>query len=213
MSNPAVKLNSASLDALHPDVRPDKYLLTDDVCAIGRLSTCHIVVPQAAISRLHAKIERRGTQYVLLDAGSANGTFVNGRQIHEAHVLRNNDEIGLAQPEAFLRFNDHEATDARPRKLQYIRREQRFIYKNVPLDLSRNLTRLLLHLYEHLGEVCTRESCIQAIWNDQTIHKERYAQLHNEISELRDKFQAIDSKAEIIKNRRGMGYFLDINLS
>jgi DNA-binding response OmpR family regulator len=213
VSSSAVKPNNASLDALHPDVRPDKYPLTGDICTIGRLPTCHIVVPQTDISRLHATIERRGSQYVLVDAGSANGTFINGRRIHEAHVLRNNDEIGLAQPEAFLRFNDHEATDPRPRKLQYIRREQRFIYKNIPLELSGNLTRLLLHLYEHLGEVCSRESCIQAIWNDQTIHKERYAQLHNEISELRDKFQAIDSKAEIIKNRRGMGYFLDINLS
>jgi DNA-binding winged helix-turn-helix (wHTH) protein len=198
---------------LHPDIRPDKYPLTGDSCTIGRSSTCHIVVPQNDISRLHAKIERRGVQYVLLDAGSVNGTYVNGRQISEAHVLRNNDEIGLAEPEALLRFNDYEATEVRPRELQYIRREQRFIYKGVPLDLSRNLTRLLLHLFEHLGEVCTHDSCIQAIWKDQTIHPERYAQLHNEISELRDKFQAIDPKAEVIKNRRGMGYFLDVKLS
>jgi hypothetical protein len=213
VSNPAVKPSSASLVSLHPDVRPDKYPLADDICTIGRLPTCHIVVPQTAISRLHAKIELRGIQYVLLDAGSINGTFVNGKQINEAHVLRNNDGIGLAQPEALLRFNDHDATDVIPRKLQYIRREQRFIYKNISLDLSPNLRRLLLHLFEHLGEVCTREDCIKAVWNEPAIHPERYAQLHKEISELRDKFQAIDPTAKIIKTRHSIGYLLDIDLS
>ena len=41
------------------------------------------------VSRMHAVIRRRGGQIVLMDLGSANGTYVNGRR------LRSQQEAGL----------------------------------------------------------------------------------------------------------------------
>jgi adenylate cyclase len=43
--------------------------------SLGRDSTCDIVVSEKTASRLHARIERRGVQYILIDE-STNGTYV-----------------------------------------------------------------------------------------------------------------------------------------
>jgi class 3 adenylate cyclase len=45
------------------------------VLSLGRDSTCDIVVNEKTASRLHARIERRGVQYILIDE-STNGTYV-----------------------------------------------------------------------------------------------------------------------------------------
>ena len=45
------------------------------VLVLGRENTCDIVVREKTASRRHARIERRGTQYVLVDE-STNGTYV-----------------------------------------------------------------------------------------------------------------------------------------
>src|SRR5260370_8116222 len=45
------------------------------VLSLGRDSSCDIVVSEKTASRLHARIERRGVQYILIDE-STNGTYV-----------------------------------------------------------------------------------------------------------------------------------------
>lgn len=202
----------AKLTALAPDILPDECALTDAPCTIGRAATCDVVVARAAVSRVHARIQPDGAYYQLVDAGSVNGTFVNGKQIREPYLLRNQDEIGLANGQGLLRFHDLEATELSPRRLHYVKREHRFTYNDVPLDLSPNLTRLLLHLFEHVGEVCSRESCVRAIWNDPVYDPERIKLLHKEVNELREKFRAVDPELDVIKTRWGVGYYLDIGM-
>ena len=46
--------------------------------AIGRSETCDLVLPSLHVSRQHAQIEVRDGRATLSDAGSSNGTFVNG---------------------------------------------------------------------------------------------------------------------------------------
>jgi hypothetical protein len=94
------------LFALYRDIRPLVYAIESDICTIGRSTACHIVVPLNTISRLHAKIERDGPHYMLYDTNSANGTFVNGHQIHEPHLLKDKDLIGLSAATALLRFEE-----------------------------------------------------------------------------------------------------------
>ena len=94
----------ARLIALDAAVQPDDYLLVGDTCTIGRSSLCKIVVRRNTVSRLHAKIEQHGAVYVLTDVGSANGTFVNGRQISAPHPLHNNDLIGISDALSAIRF-------------------------------------------------------------------------------------------------------------
>jgi len=62
------------------------------VLSLGRDSTCDIVVNEKTASRLHARIERRGVQYVLIDE-STNGTYV---QIEgDREVLLRRDRVML----------------------------------------------------------------------------------------------------------------------
>ena len=84
--------------------QPLSYTLTADICTIGRSPLCQVLIPQAIVSRLHARIERNGSQYYLADVGSANGTFVNGRPIHQPHLLVDGDLIGLGSATPMLRF-------------------------------------------------------------------------------------------------------------
>lgn len=205
--------SNAKLRALLPTVSPHEYRLVGEVCQIGRQTSCQVVVrDDQQVSRVHARIEHRGAQYVLIDAGSANGTYVNGARIFGEHILRHRDMIGLASAKAQLEFIDEDITDIRPRKLQCLQHEQRFVFKGQPLALSRNLRRLLLHLHAHIGRVCTHASCVEAIWPGVKADDNQVALLHREISELRQKFREIDKEIEVIKLRHGVGYYLEPDL-
>jgi hypothetical protein len=72
-----------------------------DHVVLGRGSDCDICLQEAAISRHHAEILWQYVIYQVRDLGSANGTFVNGRQVLSA-PLNEGDllELGLVQ----LRF-------------------------------------------------------------------------------------------------------------
>lgn len=61
---------------------------------IGRSHTNQIVLKDAKVSRQHAEIKRQGTEFLLIDLNSSNGTLVNGQKIHE-HILNPNDEINV----------------------------------------------------------------------------------------------------------------------
>jgi hypothetical protein len=61
---------------------------------IGRTPDNQIAVPVREVSRRHAEIVLTGTEYVLKDLGSPNGTFVNGERITE-HRLQDEDRIAM----------------------------------------------------------------------------------------------------------------------
>src|SRR4051812_6534485 len=64
-------------------------LFEGDVCSLGRNVTApDVLLDDPCASRLHARIAWNGDQgaFRLEDAGSANGTFVNGHRV-EAHTL------------------------------------------------------------------------------------------------------------------------------
>jgi hypothetical protein len=70
------------------------------VMVLGRENTCDIVVSEKTASRQHARIERRGVQYVLVDE-STNGTYVfieGDREVmlrRDSVMLRGRGKIAL----------------------------------------------------------------------------------------------------------------------
>lgn len=93
------------LDAGLPQIDlHETYFLVEQICTIGRSPLCHLCVALPIVSRLHAMVERTGAHYLLSDTGSANGTFVNGRRLKEAHRLLEGDVIGLGSAAPILRF-------------------------------------------------------------------------------------------------------------
>ncbi|HEY2760500.1 MAG TPA: FHA domain-containing protein, partial [Pirellulales bacterium] len=59
-------------------------------CSIGRGTDCHISLPDPLCSRVHAVLARRDHVWSIRDAGSRNGTSVNGQKIDEATVADGN---------------------------------------------------------------------------------------------------------------------------
>jgi two-component system cell cycle response regulator len=71
-----------------------RYVLNDSVMTIGRGASNHIVVSSDAVSRQHAQLERRGTDFVVSDLNSTNGTFINNeRKRPSSSRLNRGDQI------------------------------------------------------------------------------------------------------------------------
>jgi len=51
---------------------------------IGREPGCDVVISDGSVSRKHARIEKKGAGFVVVDQGSANGTFVDSQRVAEA---------------------------------------------------------------------------------------------------------------------------------
>jgi pSer/pThr/pTyr-binding forkhead associated (FHA) protein len=147
------------------DNQNEAYLSLDqDVMTIGRSASCDIVIPQSIVSRLHARIELQHDRYVLSDAGSANGTFVNGVRIEQGYQLSTSDEIWLGSPEAKLSFSDPDETlgvvlsaGAPPLSID---EEARIVHVyGLPIQLTTLEYELLDYLACQSRKVCTREEC------------------------------------------------------
>jgi ABC-type multidrug transport system ATPase subunit len=81
---------------------------------IGRSAGCDIVLDDLLVSRRHAEVRQQGATYQLVDLGSTNGTYHNGRRADRA-VLRPGDLISVGHYE--LRFDGqrlHEHVDSGP---------------------------------------------------------------------------------------------------
>ncbi len=56
------------------------------VALVGRDPLCQVVVDDSRVSREHLALEWTGGQWWIRDLGSSNGTFVDGRRVHELAV-------------------------------------------------------------------------------------------------------------------------------
>jgi DNA-binding response OmpR family regulator len=195
--------------ALHADIQPAEYILTSAICELGRAPECQIIVPHSVVSRLHARIERDGPRYMLTDLNSANGTFVNQRRILAPHRLKNRDAIGLGSPAPMIRFIDPDPTFEPVAQLRYDERAMQFLVGQQPVDLTPTQIRLLVYLYQHAGSVCTRESCMEAIWGPHYDRDMDSQVLDGVVSAIRRKFREVDPDADYVKTRRGLGYELE----
>jgi pSer/pThr/pTyr-binding forkhead associated (FHA) protein len=73
------------------------YPLEAQELSIGRDDANRIVINDAEVSRRHARMELRGSAYVIQDLGSTNGTFVNGTRLSGIQVLNPGDTVTLGE--------------------------------------------------------------------------------------------------------------------
>ncbi len=85
----------------------DRFALTADETRLGRHPDSEIMLDDITVSRRHAAIERTDEGYVVTDAGSLNGTYVNQERIERA-VLQHGDELQVGK----FRLVLFERTDA-----------------------------------------------------------------------------------------------------
>lgn len=67
--------------------------------AIGRSSGCDVRLPDPSVSHRHATLRAQGAEYVLVDEGSSNGTFVGGVRLlpQTPRAVRSGDLVRLGR--------------------------------------------------------------------------------------------------------------------
>ena len=78
------------------------FFLERDPTIVGRSDACDAAIPDRWISSRHCRLERRGREWWIVDLGSRNGTFVDGRAVGEA-ALREGCRVAFGQTEAVVR--------------------------------------------------------------------------------------------------------------
>jgi FHA domain/zinc-ribbon domain len=74
----------------------EAFPIDGDRMTVGRRPDSDIFLDDITVSRDHAILVRRGSDYYLDDCGSLNGTYVNRRRI-ESHRLADGDELQVGK--------------------------------------------------------------------------------------------------------------------
>ena len=80
--------------------------LRGETIAIGRAVDNDIVLESPSVSRHHARIEREGGRYILVDLGSTNGTFVESAPVSR-HRLQDGDRIIIGDSRFTFHLAEH----------------------------------------------------------------------------------------------------------
>lgn len=86
------------------------FEMTTGETVIGRHPECTFQINSNMVSRKHAKIVKKGDQFIVEDLQSGNGTFVNGKKIDGPTPLVHDDRIKLGP--ILLRFETPEGAAA-----------------------------------------------------------------------------------------------------
>ncbi len=82
-------------DIYEGDTLVRSEVLAEQTIKIGKLSSSHVRLDHDSVSRMHAVVEVGGpNEVVILDLGSATGTFVNGERVTK-RKLRTGDQLTL----------------------------------------------------------------------------------------------------------------------
>lgn len=191
-----------------------EWVLDKPVVTIGRTGESDIVLEAREVSRRHARIERQGAQYVLIDEGSKNKTFVNGRPIYEPHVLADGEEISIAMRFKLLFVDEEQTTPLPPspaakRGVVVDEATKRVLVNGIELSppLSAPQYLLLAHLYSKPNTVSSRDDVVRAVWSDGAPGVTEQA-LDALVRRLRDRLKELDAH-EYIVTVRGHGLMLD----
>src|SRR6516162_9026104 len=84
-----------------PEGTPESRLTFDGTqrIVIGRGPSCDVRLPDATVSHRHASLRAQGADFVLVDEGSTNGTFVGGVRVaaRTSRIVRTGDLVRLGR--------------------------------------------------------------------------------------------------------------------
>lgn len=184
-----------------------EHLLNGETTIIGRALENDIVITSKRVSREHARLQRDGWRVVLEDLESTNGTFLNDERVLESIALHDGDCIKIG--DVALTFHDPDITY---RDTLFPTLEVDVAAGVVRLDrrvvtLSSKEFTLLAHLYEHSGQVCSKDDIAAAVWPE--YHADVYDyQVENLMRRLRTKLEPDPANPQVLLTIRGLGYKL-----
>ena len=95
---------AARLVWARPDGESVEFALDEDTLVVGREDAA-ILIDEPLVSRQHARIERRGDAWIVVDLGSTNLTRVNGEVVHYRD-LAHGDEVRFARAKCRFVLSD-----------------------------------------------------------------------------------------------------------
>lgn len=200
-------------DAPDEEIRWEQSVLT-----IGRDPTNNFVIDDKRVSRRHARFERDDAGFYIHDLESTNGTYLNQQRISGAQLLRNNDEVWVG--DRVIVFRDPEATMkgtpppvVRQRLLEpeeelRIDSKAKEVYlrgKVLDPPLTAKEFQLLELLYNHKGEVISKEAIAQGVWDYEVYD---YNAIDALVYRLRHRVEVDPSNPRYLVTVRGFGYKL-----
>lgn len=194
----------------------DQWILDDSQpeITIGRSADCVVSIPVRWISRNHAVLHREKGQFMLEDAGSKNGVFINGQRVTKPTPLSDGDIVQLA-PGLELIYVDSEATAPLPGRkglgLQ-IDTSERQVYIHgqvVTPPLSNQQYQLLERLTQQPGKVYSRAEVIDAAWPGESAEGVTDDAIDALVRRLRQRLAEIEPEHNFVVTVRGYGFRLD----
>ena len=73
-----------------------RFLITAHGASLGRSPESVVFLNDVTVSRVHAVIEKNGSDFKLRDCGSLNGTYVNNSSVSEV-ILHSGDQIQIGK--------------------------------------------------------------------------------------------------------------------
>jgi DNA-binding response OmpR family regulator len=184
-----------------------EHLLGGETMTIGRAVENDIVITGRRVSRSHARVQRQGRRMILADPGSTNGTFLNDERVLAPVELRDGDAVSIGG--IVLTFHDPESTyletpfpDLEVDAAAGIVRVDR-----QATDLSPKEYALLFYLYEHRGQICSKDDIGLAVWPEYQDGVFDY-QIENLVRRLRSRIEPDAANPQLLLTARGRGYKL-----
>src|SRR6516164_1201704 len=81
---------------------------------VGRVQGNDLMLPKGNVSKHHARLLFRDGRFIVTDLKSTNGTYVNGRKIAQATIVREGDKIYIGDFVLRLETNGTGSASAPP---------------------------------------------------------------------------------------------------
>lgn len=184
---------------------------------LGRSPEADVVIHSPYVSHEHARIARKGELFYVEDAGSKNGTFVNGSLLPEgSHRLHTKDKVELAPAEVVLIFHEYGTTLTLPAGRRgasdlIVDGKSRDVWiQGMRLEppLSPLEFEVLELLYMHRGEACPRDTIAERCWPNREAGDVSNQEIDQCIRRLRVRIEPDPSSPSHIVVRRKIGYIL-----
>ncbi len=184
-----------------------EHPLTGEYTTIGRAVENDMVITSRRVSREHAHLRREGWRVILEDLDSTNGTFLNQERVLTPTALRDGDHIEIG--DVTFVFHDPAITirETPFPKLEVDVAAGIARVDRQALDLSAKEFALLVHLYQHCGQICSKDDIATAVWPEYETGVYDY-QIENLVHRLRQALEYDPSNPQLLVTVRGLGYKL-----
>jgi len=200
-------MTTAPLVPFLTDPTGREHLLSGETITIGRAVENDIVITSKRVSRTHAQVQRKGGEVILQDLDSTNGTFLNDERVLAPTPLHDSDRIAVG--DVTFVFHDPDVTTAETP------------FPELELDVAAGVVRvnrravtlspkefeLLTFLYQHRGQVCSKDDIGHAVWAEYQEGVYDY-QIENLMRRLRTKLEPDPAHPQLLITLRGLGYKL-----